>query len=157
MVAEAMAVSDLTRLLVLTDGAARLGRRLAPVSLEALCYLIGTDPAAGDLRCAYTYRFNPGPSSADFEEDLAQLESAGLAERSSPLSVSATGEAWLDSPVRAPAVARLRDIAAQVLPAYVSQPDLVGACIKRSDETALAALDADRREAAALQAGSRQN
>jgi hypothetical protein len=150
MVAEAAAVSDLTRLLVLTDVARGLGRRVGPVGLGALCYLIGTDPAAGDLRCAYSYQFNPGPSSVEFEADLAQLEAAGLAERSSPLTVSAAGAAWLDSPVRAGAVSRLREIAADVLPAYVSHPDLVAACIDRGEELAGTALELDRREADGL-------
>jgi hypothetical protein len=142
--ATVVAVSNLTRLLVIADEASRHQRPLAVGDLEALCYLLTTDPNAEQLSCSYRYRFSPGPSSGEFETDLAKLEASGYAERQSPLGVSPRGLAWLAGPHRAAAVEHLRVIARRVLPGYLGQEDLPARSVERSQEITRHALDLDR-------------
>ncbi|HEY6202453.1 MAG TPA: hypothetical protein VI056_05370 [Candidatus Limnocylindria bacterium] len=144
--ATAVAASDLARILVIADEAAQQQQPLAPRDLSALCYLLGTDPDAEVLGCAYQYRFSPGPTSGEFEIDLAQLEASGYAERHSPLTVSTRGRAWLDEASRATAVVELRAIAKRVLPRYLVDRDLVERSVRRSQEITQRALDRDLAE-----------
>lgn len=136
-------VSDLTRLLVLADEAAEQKRPLSVRDLSALCYLLGTDPEADVLSCSYRYRFSPGPTSAEFEADLAQLETSRYTERRSPLKVSPRGKAWLEESNRAADVRRLREIARRVLPQYLGDDDLVARTFRRSQEITRRALERD--------------
>lgn len=149
--ANAVAASDLARLLVIADEAAQQERPLAVRDLGALCYLLGTDPDADALSCTYRYRFSPGPTSGEFETDLAQLEASGYAERHSPLTVSVRGRAWLDEASRASAVVQLRAIAKRVLPRYLVDHDLVAKSVQRSQEITQRAFDRDLAEMRALE------
>ena len=146
----AVAPSDLARLLVIADEASKQHRPLAARELNALCYLLRADPEADVLGCSYRHRFSPGPTSGEFETDLAQLEASGYAERRSPVTVSTRGLAWLDEASRAPAVKHLRAIAQRVLPKYLRERDLVAKSMKRSQEITQEALERDLAEIARL-------
>src|SRR5439155_9992153 len=96
------------------------------------------------LSCSYRYRFDPGPSSGQFETDLAQLEASGFAERKSPVNVSERGQAWLAEESRAAGVEQLRAIAREILPGYLAAGDLVRDSIRKSQEAGARALATDR-------------
>jgi hypothetical protein len=147
---EGLAVSDLARLLVIAEEARGLDRPLSARDLTALCYLLENDDAAGELTCSYRYRFEPGPSSSDFDTDLTQLEAAGYAERRSPIFVSDRGRAWLLEASRSIGVQRLRELARTVLPRYLGSADLVTRSLVRSAEIAGRALARDRERARQL-------
>lgn len=147
---EGLAVSDLARLLVMAEEARVLERPLTARDLTALCYLLENDDAAAELTCSYRYRFEPGPSSSDFDTDLTQLEAAGYAERRSPIIVSDQGRAWLSEASRSTGVERLRTIARAVLPRYLDSADLVATSLARSAEIARGGLARDRERARQL-------